>query len=87
MKLKLGNIEVELQPIDLNLTPKEIKELRKVTGLSMDGFARLCDVSHSTLYFWESGMKKPGRRSKSKLLEIIRSIAEQQNSMAVVEER
>ena len=80
MKLKLGNVEVKLEPIHLKFSPGDIRELRKVTGLSLDRFARLCDVSHSAAYFWETGTRTPGRRSKEKLLEIIQGLVAQQNS-------
>jgi DNA-binding transcriptional regulator YiaG len=87
MKLKLGNVEVKLEPIQLKISPGDIRELRKVTGLSLDRFARLCDVSHSAAYFWEIGARTPGRRSREKLCEIIRSVYQQQNGEALIEKR
>ena len=87
MKLKLGNIEVELQPIDISFSREDIRGIRQTLGLSLDAFARLCNVSHSAAYFWETGAKNPGRRSKEKLLEIIQGLVTHQDCEAVVEKR
>lgn len=84
MKLKLGNTTVEVKPIDVNLDANELKGLRESTGLSMRDFARLCKVSLSTICLWEGGRRKPGRKSKVKLLRIIRNVSQGQDSKVTV---
>jgi DNA-binding transcriptional regulator YiaG len=68
-------------------TGEDVKAFRRSLGLSLGAITRLCNVSHSAAYFWETGTRTPGRRSKEKLLEIIQDLVTHQDCEAVVEKR
>ncbi len=68
-------------------TGEDVKALRQSLGLSLGAITRLCNVSHSAAYFWEIGVRTPGRRSKEKLLEIIQGLVTHQDCEAVVKKR
>lgn len=53
-----------------DFTPKEIKRLRKKEKLSQPVFARILNLSPSTVKQWETGEKKPSGPS-SKLLDVV----------------
>ena len=52
------------------MTPTEIKQIRKQTGMNAEKFGALVGVSKKTVEAWEQGVRNPSR-SALKLIEII----------------
>ena len=47
--------------------PVQVKEIRKVTGLTQDKFCKLIDVKLGTLRNWEQGRREPTGPAKALL--------------------
>jgi len=60
---------LHLEPVH-DFTPKEIKRLRKKEKLSQPVFAKILNLSPSTVKQWETGEKKPSGPF-SKLLDVV----------------
>lgn len=56
------------------MTQEEIKSLRKKLKLNQAQFAKKLDVDYSTISKWESGERRPGRRSIKSLARLIRKL-------------
>jgi len=67
-KKELDALGVEIPPIDL--TPERIKGIRKQMKLSQMVFAKLLNVSPSSIKQWEQGKRKPSGSTKV-LLELL----------------
>lgn len=55
---------------DIRIAPKKIKDIRKKTHLSQSVFAKLLNVSPSSIRQWEQGKRKPTGSAKV-LLDIL----------------
>lgn len=55
---------------DIAITPNQIKKIRQKTNLSQSVFARLLNVSPSSVRQWEQGKRKPTGSTKV-LLELL----------------
>ncbi len=55
---------------DVNITPNKIKKIRKESNYSQSVFARLLNVSISSVRQWEQGSRKPTGSAKV-LLELL----------------
>ena len=55
---------------DISMTPKQIKKIRKKTNLSQSVFAKLLNVSLSSIRQWEQGVRTPTGSTKV-LLELL----------------
>nr|WP_320194260.1 helix-turn-helix domain-containing protein [uncultured Desulfobacter sp.] len=55
---------------DITITPYQIKKIRQKTNLSQSVFARLLNVSPSSVRQWEQGKRKPTGSTKV-LLELL----------------
>lgn len=65
---ELNKLAVKIPPI--SLAPKRIKKIRKKTNLSQSVFARLLNVSSSSIRQWEQGKRMPTGSTKV-LLDIL----------------
>lgn len=50
---------------------QEIKEYRKMTGLTQQAFGRLMEVSGPTVSRWEKGIDEPTKENLAKIQEIV----------------
>lgn len=49
-----------------------IRAWRRRTGITQSAVARACGVSIQTVWYWEHGIKRPGRDNCERLAEISR---------------
>ena len=66
---ELNSLGVEIPPVQLSAT--QIQEIRKQINLSQTVFARLLNVSPSSIRQWEQGKRKPTGATKV-LLELLK---------------
>ncbi len=55
-------------PQGTRFSVRSLKAQRRTTGLSQEDYASLVGVSGSTIYNWESGSTKPGRKHLATLV-------------------
>jgi DNA-binding transcriptional regulator YiaG len=53
-----------------NMTPEEIREIRKNLGITQEKFAHLLGTTVASVNKWEAGRVKPSRLSLKELKEI-----------------
>lgn len=68
-RLKAGPAE-EAPPEGSRFSVRSLKAQRTRSGLSQGEYARLLGVSGSTIYNWESGKTKPGKKHLAALVEL-----------------
>ena len=56
--------ELGVQIPEISIAPKKIKKIRKKTNLSQSVFARLLNVSPSSIRQWEQGKRRPTGSTK-----------------------
>lgn len=66
---ELYNLGVDVPEVEVN--PKEIKEIRNTIQLSQSVFAKILNVSTSSVRQWEQGKRKPTGSTKV-LLELLK---------------
>lgn len=73
-KLTLKTHQVE-QPVELSITPNEIKNIRHQLNMSRQVFARYLHTSSRTLENWEQGRSKPNEQAIT-LLHLVKNYPE-----------
>jgi len=81
-KLTLKTHQVE-QPVELTITPYEIKAIRTQFTMSRQIFARYLHISNRTLENWEQGRSKPNEQAIT-LLHLVKSHPETLSHIAVL---
>ncbi len=68
-RLKAGPSQAE-PPAGTRSSSRSMKAQRRRSGLSQEDYASLVGVSSSTIYNWESGSTKPGRKHLATLVSL-----------------
>lgn len=68
----LAPLQIEFD-LDI-ISPEGIARLRKQLGLSVIDFAKRCQVSRDTVYFWESGHSHPLHKRQLVLVEMAKKL-------------
>ena len=79
-KLTLKTHQIE-QPIDLTITPDEIRRIREKFKMSRQVFARYLHTSSRTLENWEQGRSSPNEQAIT-LLYLVKSYPETLSHLA-----
>lgn len=58
------------------MTPQEIRQLRSEMGVTQREFAQIVGVGASTIAMWESGKRRPDRRSRATLQQLRKRVDE-----------